>query len=281
MSSLIGKAFETIYWVDSLATLCWIQNQKPWKQFVMDRVKAIRQLSNKGQWRFCPGALNPADLSTHGKYGKNLPSNKLWWEGPEFLKKSRHHWLENLFTGDVGQSVALEEQIKNPLSITYTLTSSTNPPLKECVLRIIDIDRFSKRSRLIRTVAWMFRFIRNLRAKFYPVIERANTEILNASELRHAENLLIISVQDESFTKELDYLLNPKKGEGCVPPIHVTQFNLYVDEQGVLRSRTRITNASLPKTNKNPILLPSRHPFTKLVIRNITKRFIIMEFVIP
>ena len=49
LSSLTGKAFEIIYWVDSLATLCWIQNQKPWKQFVMDRVKTIRQLSNKDQ----------------------------------------------------------------------------------------------------------------------------------------------------------------------------------------------------------------------------------------
>ena len=31
LSSLIGKAFEIIYWVDSLPTLCWILNQKPWK----------------------------------------------------------------------------------------------------------------------------------------------------------------------------------------------------------------------------------------------------------
>ena len=267
LSSLTGKAFEIIYWVDSLATLCWIQNQKPWKQFVMDRVKTIRQLSNKDQWRFCPGALNLADLPTCGKYGKSLPSNKLWREGPEFLKKSRDHWPENLSTGDVGQSVALEEQVKNLPSITYTLTSLTNPPLKACVLRIIDIDRFGKKSRLIRTVAWVFRFIRNLRAKIYPLIEKINTKILNASELRQAENLLIISVQDESFTKELNYLMNPKKGESYIPPIHVTQFNLYVDEQGVLRSQTRVTNASLPETNKNPILLPTRHPFTKLVIK--------------
>ena len=61
--------------------------------------------------------------------------------------------------------------------------------------------------------------------------------------------------------------MNPKKGESYVPPIHVTQFNLYIDEQGVLRSQTCVTNASLPETNKNPILLPTRHPFTKLVIK--------------
>ena len=53
--------------------------------------------------------------------------------GPEFLKKSREHWPEILSTGDVGPSVALEEQIKNPPSIAYTLTSSTNPPLKASI----------------------------------------------------------------------------------------------------------------------------------------------------
>ena len=170
--------------------------------------------------------MNPADLPKRGKYGKNLPSNRLWREGPEFLKKSCDHWPENLSTGDVAQSVALEEQIKNPSSITYTLTSSSNPPLKACALRIIDTYRFGKRSRLIRTVAWVFRLIRNLRAKFYSAIEKPNTEILNASELRQAENLLIISVQDESFTKDLNHLMNPKKWEGCVPPIHMSHSSI-------------------------------------------------------
>ena len=57
-----------------------------------------------------------------------------------------------------------------------------------------------------------------------------------------------------------------------VPPIHVTQFNLRVDEQQVRRSQTRVTNASLPETNKSPMLLPSRHLFTKLVIKEYHER---------
>ena len=115
---------------------------------------------------------------------------------------------------------------KNKLRICQVLhiNQFNKSLLKACVLRIIDIDRFSKRSRLIRTVAWVFRFIRNLTAKIYPVIENIATENLNASELRQTENLQIISVQDESFKKELNYLLNPKKKESCVPPTYVKQF---------------------------------------------------------
>ena len=74
--------------------------------------------------------------------------------GPQILKRLRDYWPENLFMGDIGQSVAFKEQIKNLPSTTYTkVQSSTNPPLKACVLGIIDIDHFSKRSILIRTVA--------------------------------------------------------------------------------------------------------------------------------
>ena len=29
------------YWTDSYTTLCWIRNQKPWKQYIMQRVTEI------------------------------------------------------------------------------------------------------------------------------------------------------------------------------------------------------------------------------------------------
>ena len=51
-SSLIptlGK-LETFYWVDSLAVLCWIKNNKTWKQFVQRRVEEIRKSSSKNAW---------------------------------------------------------------------------------------------------------------------------------------------------------------------------------------------------------------------------------------
>ena len=224
------KDFETFYWTDSLATLCLIHNQKPWKQFVMDGVIfhlliyfsfIIRQLSNKDHWRFCHGTLNSADLPIRGKYGRDLSSNKLCREGPEFLKQSREHWPENLSTGDIDQGVVLQEQQKNPPSITHTMqhmASSASPQMKTSFLTILDISRFSKRSRLVRTLAWVLRFIHNLKACKHSKVESNKSQILNASELKQSEHLIIISVQAEAFSKELKYLLNPKEKEGYVPP---------------------------------------------------------------
>ena len=50
------------YWTDSYTTLCWIKNNHHWKQYVQHRVSEIHNLTDKEQWRFCPGPQNPADL---------------------------------------------------------------------------------------------------------------------------------------------------------------------------------------------------------------------------
>ena len=78
-------SIETHFLVDSVATLCWVKNNKPLKQFVRHRVQKILELSSREEWHFCPGSLNPADLPSRGIYGKNIGANKVWWEGPRFL----------------------------------------------------------------------------------------------------------------------------------------------------------------------------------------------------
>ena len=59
----IGEIHKTIYWTDSMTTLCWITNQRVWKQYVEHRVEEIHSLTSKDSWRHCPGHLN---LSTSG-----------------------------------------------------------------------------------------------------------------------------------------------------------------------------------------------------------------------
>ena len=63
------------HWVDSLVTLCWIKNNRPWKRFVRNQFEKVLKASDKGEWRFCPGSLNPADLPSRGSYGKDLSRN--------------------------------------------------------------------------------------------------------------------------------------------------------------------------------------------------------------
>ena len=45
------------------------------------------------------------------------------------------------------------------------------------------------------------------------------------------------------------------------------QFSLYLDEDKIIRCKGRINNADTTEESKNPILLPSRHRYTELLIR--------------
>ena len=69
-------------WVDSMVVLRWIWNQKVWKKYVHNRVEEIRGLTSIGDWNFCPGELNPADLPSRGMNAKELVGNTLWWHDP-------------------------------------------------------------------------------------------------------------------------------------------------------------------------------------------------------
>jgi len=83
---------EVILWTDSFRTLCWIKNNEAWKQYVQHRVNEIRELTNKHQWRHCPGELNPADLPSRGCSVQELKKNETWWTGPRFLKFPEEQW---------------------------------------------------------------------------------------------------------------------------------------------------------------------------------------------
>ncbi len=65
------------YWTDSITVVCWIRNNKNWKQYVMRRVEEICKLSLMDKWNHCSGAHNPADFATRGVPADQLNKNLL------------------------------------------------------------------------------------------------------------------------------------------------------------------------------------------------------------
>ena len=68
-----------------MTALCWIPNDKVWKQYAQHKV---RKLSDKEAWWYCPGWLNPADPPSRNITASELIEQMLWWQGPDFLRKS-------------------------------------------------------------------------------------------------------------------------------------------------------------------------------------------------
>ena len=92
-----------------------------------------------------------------------------------------------------------------------------------------------------------------------------NLNELRADELKNAEILWINAVQKSAFTEELSFL--KRNDSKSTPPIRVAQFGLFLNEDQTIRCKGRIDNASLPASSKFPILLPPKHPFVNLLVK--------------
>jgi hypothetical protein len=254
------------YWVDSTAVLCWIRNKRLWRQYVQNRINEIRELSSPERWNFCPGVLNPADLPSRG-IADNLRDNEsIWFKGPEFLSKPENQWPND----PVGESsVAYDEAVKSPCDVVHSLTvdSSETESTKMDINAIIDIDRFGNYKKLLRVTACVLAFINALKKKnVSKPTQSVQLSFLTAKEIELAELAWIKSIQGSSFAKELEYLIHKPKAS---PPQYVQQFGLYIDKNGILRCKGRIDNSTLDFDSKHPILLPSKHRFIELLVRDV------------
>jgi len=73
----------------------------------------------------------------------------------------------------------------------------------------------------------------------------------------------ICSIQEQSFARELKYLDNPLSE---TKPLYVDQLGLYLDLNYLLKCKGRTNNSTLSFNEKNPIFLPPKHPFIKLLV---------------
>ena len=256
----LGKDIEAVYWSDSMPALCWIRNERPWKQYVARRVSEIRCLTSKQNWRHCPGPLNPADMPSRGLNGQKLLQSTSWWEGPAFLQPA-DSWPDDNTAED---DIVCKELAKNPPQPTHALAvpSTAVPQLEE----VIDCNRFGNFNRLIRVTAYVYRFVNSLRKRG---ASHHSTVQLCPDELCKAETYWVSHVQSQKFPKELQYL---EKRGGQAAPAYVKQFGTYLDDSHLIRCRGRINNANIAFTQKNPILLPAKHRFVDLLIKNFHER---------
>ena len=262
----IGTEFPTVLWTDSMTALCWIKNERVWKQYVGQRVDEIRRLTPKDSWRHCPGEVNPADLPSRGLSAKELSASNTWWNGPSFLYSPSDQWPETSQSAQVEEEEIQRETAKNEPIITHSLVNtSVYDLIDQRIDKIIDIERYNNITKLLRISAYVIRFVNNLKTRAQGKSHR-DLNKLTAAELKTAENLWIKSVQASSFAKERSFMT--RKDFKSTPPVRITQFGLFLDDEGVIKCKGRINNAPLPALTKNPILLPAKHAFVNLLVKH-------------
>ena len=188
-------------------------------------------------------------------------SSSLWQNGPAWLTLSHEYWptwsaATTLLTQSIQTEPAPETIETNPAPICPTLNSHNEYGI-HC---IIDVARFSRLDRLIRVTSYVLRFIGRLRKRTFP-----EQVPLTVQETTAAETLRVQSCQQSTYESELDHLISKKKPRTTL----VKQLQLFLDNQHLIRCRGRIHNAPVSESTKFPILLPTNHPFTKLVVLSI------------
>ncbi|XP_059046734.1 uncharacterized protein LOC131842217 [Achroia grisella] len=244
MSSLRVNVKRTIFWTDSTIVLGWLKMlPNKLQPFVRNRVVEILEKTEHSVWRHVPTDKNPADHISRGVKASELQELDLWWSGPPFLKQEESQWPLNPLNCSQLPEVRPE--------ISLHITKFDN-------YKLIDFSRFSNVLRLKRAVAYALRFINGCR-KLKP-----KTTHLNPSELEIALNLIIKIAQIESIPEYITLLQTqtlPLKSQ-------LNKFNIFMDNDKIMRVGGRLTNASMFSYNKkHPAILQSTHPFTRMLFR--------------
>ncbi|XP_058456603.1 uncharacterized protein LOC131434000 [Malaya genurostris] len=213
-------------------------------------VGKILESSKASEWRWVPSRLNPADEATKWGSGPYFSNESKWFGGPSFLLLSEENWPKS-----AKPSVATTEELR-PSSLLHVLIGY-----------LIDYNRFSRWERLHHTIAYVNRFVYNIRS-----VGPRYFGHLQQEELLAAKETIFKQVQTESYMDEVILLKrnlslpsDQRKPLDSSSPLH--QFMPVLDNRGLIRQYSRVRKAQHLSTDmRYPIIMPKDHPVTLLLI---------------
>ena len=182
-------------YTDSQATLAWIKGEPHrWKTFIANRVVQIQELTDPADWKFVSGIQNPADLVTRGISAKELMDSEYWLIGPPFLRE-KNSILESPSTFENPILPNLSKFEKSTISLVV---------IEERKSVLFEVDRWSSFSKALRVIAWVLRFLHNVKFSRQKKIDELSIEELTVAKLH-----LLKYAQQQEYSSELNSL---KKG---------------------------------------------------------------------
>ncbi|RXN35876.1 gag-pol fusion poly [Labeo rohita] len=167
--------------VDSQTVLGAIQRESyGYKTFFANRIGEIQGVTKAQEWWWIPGLQNIADVITRGASPQNLDENSEWQNGPSFLSLPVDEWpiksakdlagtaresikelQKKAFAAALTRSEAKQKEPTGESEQTGYLNQvqaePRRPPAGLAVRNLCDLKRFSDLSRLVKTIAWVWR----------------------------------------------------------------------------------------------------------------------------
>ena len=243
--------------MDSQVALNWVISEKVNKKniFVNNRIKEIteikKDLSNfKLSYHFVPTEHNIADILT-----KPLSSNKFvnllptWLNGPDWITKELSFWPK----GTLGCLPSPKPSVENGL-----FSSAILPVINNNENFIFPIDKFSSYHKLLAVTMNIFK------AKSLFLKQPIDSHTIK----KQAFLYIFKTMQSQCFEDELTFLLSNNLDIDSAPS-NVQNLNMFLDKEGLIRSRGRIAEAkNLTFDAIHPIVVPKNHHIANLLIKN-------------
>uniref|UniRef100_A0A7I5E795 Peptidase A2 domain-containing protein n=1 Tax=Haemonchus contortus TaxID=6289 RepID=A0A7I5E795_HAECO len=252
---------------DSEIALAWIKSTRKLPPFVTNQRKRIYQIKQQIEdaketvvnFYYVPTNYNPADAGTRGLTSYTI-RNHDWVRGPRWLETGPNITLlksvENIT--EYADSSDWEEPDQPKMTISHPVVSIPND-------KLIDTTRYSRYTRLLRTLAVVCKTLSNwvqrCNQKRSTSIATANLTNFSkemeicSDDIRSAEKMLLASEHRSVSIEELQR--------------RFPHINIFRDENEVIRYESRIRNANLPYDTRSPIYIPNDSDLARLIITKI------------
>ena len=237
---------ETYYYSDSKVFLGYITNSsKKFSLYVTRRVSDILQHSSVEQWSHIAGRCNIGDIASRPQHiGQFLQS--CWLTGPDFLSGTSSPVVTMVEKVDLS---SLPEVKCNRITVDSGSSG--------CTVSDLLCARVSTWTKAVSVMILVLKFVslfRKEKSKFLPNADQSSLVLLRDSQQRFSEDI-----------RELQSGGSPSGNA-------LSSLSPFIDSDGLLRVGGRLKDSEFPGDMKYPIVLPSNHPVTLLIIDHCHRR---------
>lgn len=241
----LKNKIKSYIWSDSKCVLAWITSNKLLPVAIEKHLPEARG-AGVFQFRYVPTSQNPADVASRGATLAEL-KQMVWFTGPAWLRNEENwpHHEESI----CNETVELVNEEK-ALFIQGQNTVPVEPPFS------LNLRDFSDLKKLLRRMAYCIWLLHHyLKKQILPVRTPIDYNMAR---------MLWIRFDQRRNGSDSPALLKSIK--------HFKNVELFKDQYGVLRCKSRMENSKLPWTSIEPIILVKGSYLTELIILDIHQR---------
>ena len=256
-TSLDIKPEQVFIWCDAQVVLEWLHTgAKTKSRFTINRLKSASEkktaleahLGCDVTFKYVSTQDNVADKVTRGISFKEFKRDMAdWISGPS--------WLANQLSWPQNTLRCLSEMTKQTMQVNTRVTEQQVQRDDPEQAPVLDPEKFSSLRRLYGVTSRVFDFINRLKHR-------------QADSHKQAEDYWIRYMQRTSYLDELYFLQNVNDDKTKKPPKYVSDLNLFLDRNGIIRCKGRLSKLNYYSyATLNPVLMGKSHALTTLMVR--------------